>query len=186
MTTYRRRSETDKFRMALMQLRAKHKWTQETLASKLGVAKRTLSHWECGHWLPPVRQRLHVLLALHDVPPEYVLEVADGLGISADPAAQSFLQQYEDALDPPEPVAPPAPVVVAPPRVPIDPERLRASMDTLVRDAADAMNVSANELRAALGRALATCAELGGTLDEMRDAVAVRAKPAKVVSTHAT
>ena len=186
MTPYRRRSETDKFRHALWGLRRERQWTQETLASKLGVAKRTLSHWECGHWLPPVRQRLHVLLALHDMPPAHVLAVADGLGISADPAAQSFLQQYEDALDPPEPVAPPAPVVVAPPRVPIDPEVLRASMDALVRDAADAMNVSANELRAAVGRALATCAELGATLDEMRDAVAVRAKAVKVVSASAT
>jgi transcriptional regulator with XRE-family HTH domain len=177
----RRRSEADQFRRALLSVRTGNAWTQEQLAARLGVSKRTLSNWECGYWLPPHKQRLHLVLALRDQAPEHVLEVADGLGVSVDPATVPFLQPYRDALapPPPEPPPPPAPVVLPqpPPRVPTDPELLRKAMDAVLRDAADAMNVATNELRAAVARAITGCAELGGTLEEMRDAVAVRPKP---------
>jgi transcriptional regulator with XRE-family HTH domain len=151
------------------------------LAAKLGVSKRTLSNWECGYWLPPFKQRLHVVLSLRDVPAEYVLEIADGLAVSVDPAVAPFLQPFRDALDGPKRVAaepPPAltPEPPPPPRPRTDPRVLRSAMDAVVRDTADAMNVSANELRAAVGRSLAACAEIGGTLEEMREAVAVRGK----------
>ena len=176
----RRRSETDKFRVALMNLRDEQGWTQDTLAAKLGISKRTLSNWECGYWLPPFKQRVQVVLSLHDAPPEYVLAIADGLGVSLDPAAAPFLQPYRDALEGAapgeEPPPPPAP------RPPVNPEELRSAMDAIVRDAADAMNVPANELRAAIGRALTACAELGGTLEEMRDAVAVKGKAKRASS----
>ena len=139
-----------------------------------------MSNWECGYWLPHFKQRLHVVLSLHDLAPEHVLEVADALGVSVNPAVAPFLQPYKDAFygAPPgveEPVAPtPTP---APERVPTDPVLLRNAMDTVVRDASDEMNVPANELRAAVSRALAVCGELGGTLEEMRAAVAVKGKP---------
>jgi len=142
---------------------------------------RRPSNWERGYWLPPHKQRLDVVLSLRDEAPEHVLEIADGLGVSVDPATEPFLRKYRDALDPPPPVeeAPVAyvPVVVPePPRVPVDAAGLRAKMDAVVREAADAMNVSANELRVAFGRAVAGCAEMGGTLEEMREAVAVEEK----------
>jgi transcriptional regulator with XRE-family HTH domain len=50
-----------------MRLRDELGWTQEALAVKLGVTARTLSNWENGYWLPPLKQRLHVLLALRDM-----------------------------------------------------------------------------------------------------------------------
>jgi transcriptional regulator with XRE-family HTH domain len=175
--TPRRRSEAEWFRVTLLRLRRDHKWTQPQLAGMLGVSKRTLSHWECGHWLPPFKQRLHVVLSLRNVPPEYVLEIADGLGVSVDPAVAPFLQPYKDALDPP--VVEPAPVPPPPPapRPPVDPEALRNAMDAVMRDTADGLNVLANDLRAAVGRALATCGAMGGTLEEMQEAVTVKAKP---------
>jgi transcriptional regulator with XRE-family HTH domain len=181
----RQRDETDRFRIALLRLRGEREWSQPQLAARLGVSKRTLSNWECGYWLPPFKQRLHIVLALRDAPPEHVLAIADGLGVSVDPAVTPFLQPFRDALDPPPvvevvapvaPVAPPLPSVAEPPRPRVEPQRLREAMDSVVRDAADGMNVAANDLRAALGRAIATCGELGGTLEEMREAVLVKGK----------
>jgi transcriptional regulator with XRE-family HTH domain len=182
LSTRRRRSETDRFRQALLRLRGDNDWHQDTLARTLGVSKRTLSNWECGYWLPPFKQRIHIVLSLRDVAPEIVLEVADGLGVSVDPAVASFLKPYRDALDPPAPPAEPGvapalpPAPPPPPRMPTDAALLRRAVDVIVREAADGMNVSANELRAAIGRALATCAEIGGTVEEMREAVAVKEK----------
>jgi transcriptional regulator with XRE-family HTH domain len=160
-----------------MRLRREKGWTQDQLALTLGISKRTLSNWENGYWLPPFRQRVHVVLTLRDAPPEYVLEFADALGVSVDPTVAPLLQPYRDALDPPPAppsVPPPAPVA---PRVPVDPERLRAAMDAIVRDAADGMNVPANDLRAALSRAVSAGAEIGATLEELGQAVVVKGKP---------
>src|ERR1700691_5478105 len=94
----RRRDEADQSRLALVRLRREHDWTQPQLAARLGVSKRTLSNWECGYWLPHFKQRLHVVLSLHDLAPEHVLEVADALGVSVNPAVAPFLQPYKDAL----------------------------------------------------------------------------------------
>lgn len=169
----RRRSEAEVFRRALIQLRNEKKWNQAELAAILGVSKRTLSNWECGYWLPPVKQRLHVVLALRNTPPEYVLDIADALGVSHDPAVATFLKPFEDKLDG---VTPAPPAVPPPPRVPLDPARLRSAFDAVIRDAADAMNVSANDLRAAVARALALGSELAATIDEMQEALTVRVK----------
>ena len=65
--------------------------TQDILAARLRVSKRTLSNWENGYWLPPFKQRLHVALALRNAPPEYVLAIADALGVSADDAVTPLL-----------------------------------------------------------------------------------------------
>ena len=179
---HRRRPETETFRLALGRLREELGLTQASLAERLGVSDRTLSHWESGHWLPPSRQRVHVVLSMRDMPPEYVLEVADGLGVSADPAVTPLLQPFRDALDPPPPilaaplpVAPPPPPL-PPPRAPTDAVALRRTLDGVVRDRADAMNIAANDLRAAVGAALAAAVEIGATLEETRGAVEVRGK----------
>jgi transcriptional regulator with XRE-family HTH domain len=176
--TRRRRAEADKFRFALMALREAQGWTQQRLGIELSVSKRTLSNWECGYWLPPFKQRLHLVLALRDMPPEHVLDIADGLGVSIDPAVAPFLQPYRDALEEPEeaPVAAPPPPVPPPPPPRPSPEELRAAVDAVVRDAADGMNVSANELRAALGRALDACGAMNATLEDARGAVVVKEK----------
>jgi len=78
-TTHLKKSETEEFRVTLMLLRDALGWTQEELAIKLGVTARTVSSWENGYWLPPVKQRLHFLHALRDIPPGYVLAFADQL-----------------------------------------------------------------------------------------------------------
>jgi transcriptional regulator with XRE-family HTH domain len=180
--TPRRRSETDRFRIAVLRLRAEKKWTQGQLGAKLGVSKRTLSHWECGHWLPPFKQRVHLVLSLHELPPEHVLEIADGLGVSLHPAVEPLLKPYRDALygesedESPPPVAAPPP---EPPPPRPSPEQVRAALDAVVRDAADGMNVLANDLRATIDRALAASEALGGTLADTREALVVRTAKAK-------
>lgn len=175
---HRRRDETLTFRVLLVQLRQELGWQQDDLASKLQVSKRTLSHWECGHWLPPFKQRLHVVAALRDAPPEYVLAVADALGVSVNPAVAPMLQPFKDALDPPEPVLAPSP----PPRARVDADGLRRALDAIVWSVADEMNVAANDLRALVGRALAAGGEMGATLEELRDAVAVKRKAKSATS----
>jgi DNA-binding XRE family transcriptional regulator len=151
-------------------------WAQDVLAARLGISRRTLSHWETGHWLPPIKLRPHIVLALRNAPPEYVLEMADSLGVSVTPGTESMLQPFRDALeaDQAEP-APPVP----PPRVPPNPVVLRGAVDDVLRDAADEMNVSANELRAVLVRTLAACADQQATLEEAQAAVAVRERRRK-------
>jgi transcriptional regulator with XRE-family HTH domain len=175
---HRRREETLQFRAALARLRADREWNQSQLAGRLGISVRTLSHWECGHWFPPLKQRLDVVLKLHDMPPEHVLEIADGLGVSANPVVAPLLQPYRDALEEPDEdeAVPPAPAPPPePPRPRPSPEQVRAAVDAVVRDSADAMNVLANDLRAAIGRALAASGALGGTLEDTQEAVAVKA-----------
>jgi len=161
-----------------MRLRAEKKWTQDDLARVLRISKRTVCNWENGYWLPPFKQRVHVVVALHAMPPEYVLTIADGLGVSVDPAVAPLLQPHRDALAALDDDSPPAPPP-APPRPRPPPEAVRSAIDVIVRDAADGMNVLANDLRATLGRALAACAELGGTLEDAQAAVVVKAKPPK-------
>ncbi|MGO8995623.1 MAG: helix-turn-helix domain-containing protein [Polyangiaceae bacterium] len=165
-----------------MRLRTERGWTQDHLATKLGMSKRTLSHWENGHWLPPFKQRLHVVLSLHDMPPEVVLEVADGLGVSTNPVVEPLLKPYRDALygaqESDDDAAPT--VVVSPPRPRPEPKQLRAALDAVVFAAADAMNATPNDVRAVIDRALAASGDLGGTLEDTREAVAVKvAKPKK-------
>jgi transcriptional regulator with XRE-family HTH domain len=173
----RTRAEAEQFRLALLRLRNAMKWSQERLGLVLGISKRTVGNWENGYWLPPFNQRVHIVAALHKVPPEHVLEIADGLGVSVSPGAAPLLKAHREALADfnaePEPPLPP------PPRPRPSPEAVRSAIDVIVRDAADGMNVLANDLRATLGRALAACAELGGTLADAQAAVVVKAKPAK-------
>jgi transcriptional regulator with XRE-family HTH domain len=160
-----------------MRMRQELGWTQLDLATKLGISRRTLSHWESGHWFPPHKERLHVVLSLHDVPPEHVLEIADGLGVTLNPRVEPLLKPFRDALYGTEETPPPPPA--EPPRPRPTPEQLRAAVDVVLRDASDGMNVLTNDLRAAIGRALAASAELGGTLEDTREAVAVKPKAAK-------
>ena len=175
----RPRDETVRFRGAVQLLRRKLKINQESLARRLGISQRTLSNWENGYWLPPFKQRLHVVLALREMPPEYVLEIADALGVASDPAVAPLLQPFRDALEPDsvEEVAlqpPPPPAPPPPPRP--SAEEVRAKLDGIVREGADAMNVAANDLRAVMKRALEAAEELGATLEDVKGAVEVRKK----------
>ena len=176
--------QTQFFRYALLRIRGEQGWSQLAMAQRLGVSKRTLSTWENGQELPPFTHRMHLVVALHDQDPELVLEIADALGISAHPGVQPLLQQLRDSLEdesddapPPEPLPPPPP---PPPRP--APDVLRRAVDAVVREAADALNVSANELRAVMGQTLRVCAELGANVEETREAIAVKAKKARATS----
>src|SRR3984957_9362968 len=151
----RRSPEALLFSQALLRLRGELKWNQHELGAHLGVSVRTLTNWECGYWLPHYKQRLHVVLSLRHVPPEHVLAVADALGVSGDDAVAPFLQQFKDALDPPEveaapEPAPPAPLPPPSPPSPPRPTRgeLRAVVDPIVLDAANALAARANDVRA--------------------------------------
>jgi transcriptional regulator with XRE-family HTH domain len=174
-----RTAEALLFSQALQHLRDEMKWNQNQLGAHLGVSVRTLTNWECGYWLPHYRQRLHVVLSLRHVPAEHVLAVADALGVSGDEAVAPFLQQFKDALDPPEVETaaerpPPAPL---PPPAPPPPPRpslgeLRAVVDPIVLDAANALDARPNDVRAIVAKVIAACGGLGGTLQDVAGAVA--------------
>jgi transcriptional regulator with XRE-family HTH domain len=165
--TQRRRGEAEGFRVTLMRLRRELGWSQEKLASTLGVTARTLSNWENGYWLPPVKQRLHVLLSLRDMPPPYVLAFADHLGLSTDPAHDAFLQPFRDAVygAEEEPVAPPA-------RLPVHPKQLKSAVDAAVREVAAELGAKPSDVRAGVARVIAACARLGATIEEAHEAIA--------------
>jgi transcriptional regulator with XRE-family HTH domain len=178
----RRLPETLLFRQALQRLRSELKWTQHDLGAHLGVSVRTLTNWECGYWLPHYKQRLHVVLSLRNVPPGHVLDVAEALGVSGDAAVTPFLQQFKDALDPPDPGTAhedsPPPL---PPPPPPRPARgaLRALVDPIVLDAANALDARPNDVRAIVAKVVAACGALGATLEDVAGAVTAVAPKAK-------
>jgi transcriptional regulator with XRE-family HTH domain len=167
---YRTKSEARRFRVTLTALREELGWNQGDLAARVGVSVRTVSNWENGYWLPPEKQRLHVLLALRDVPPAYVLQIAETLGLTADPAHASLLQPFRDAL---AGVAERPPVAnVAPPRPPrVDGATLKRAIDAAVREVSDALDAKPNDVRAGVSRVLAACRELGGTIEDAHAAL---------------
>ncbi len=170
----RRSGETAAFRRALQRLRAEQSWTQAQLGAHLGVSVRTLTNWECGYWLPHFRQRLHIVTSLRNAPPEHVLAVADALGVSGDPLVAPLLQTFKDALDPPAPE--PAPALAAPAEPPPPPPRpapaeLRATVDPIVLEAANALDARPNDIRAVVAKVVAACLGMGATLDGVAEAV---------------
>jgi transcriptional regulator with XRE-family HTH domain len=168
----RRRSEANAFAIALRRLRDEMSWSQDALGARLGVSRRTLTSWECGYWLPPHKQRVQIVLSLKEAPPGHVLDLADGLGVSSDPAAAFLLEEFRQALN--EDEAEPSPDPPAPARPRPSPEQLRAATDAVVREAADVLDARPNDLRALVVRVLAVCGELGATLEEARAAATVR------------
>jgi DNA-binding XRE family transcriptional regulator len=152
----------------LMRVRRGLQWSQDDLAARLGVSRKTVSHWECGHWLPPANLHMHIITALYDAPSEHVLAMADTLGVSAHPVAKALLASHRAALG-----LSSDGVARAPARTAADPTLL-ATVDAILRDAADTLDVSANDLRVVLAHALGACAERGATLEAARDAVAIK------------
>ena len=164
----RRHSEYQNFAVALMYLRKAMRWTQQELAVRLGVSRRTLVSWENTHWLPPHKQRLHVVLTIGESSPEFALKVAQTLGLGGDPLAQPTLAALERAVEaadqPPPPERP-------------SPEALRTAVDATVRFEADGLNVTASALRGAITRTLTTAAATGATLEDFVEALRVRKAP---------
>jgi transcriptional regulator with XRE-family HTH domain len=155
-----------------MRIRDELGWSQSTLAARLSVSKRTISSWENGYWLPPFKQRMHVLYALRSVPAHHVLTIANALGLSQDDAVAQFLEPYERAVD--GDVDEPAPALPDPPkRVAVSPEALRGAVDAAVKDVADAIDARPNDVRMAVGRVLAVCAAMQATVEEAQAAVVV-------------
>ncbi len=180
------------FARALGMLRDACGWTQDRLAVELAVSRRTLGNWESAFWLPPLKHRVHLVLALRDVPPAHVLAVADALGVASDKAVAPLLAQFERALDvelgrgavvsptpaplpPPAPPAPPPP----PPRVAPPAEAVRRAVDSVVQTSADTLDVRASDLRAVVVKILTACEEIGANLEETRAAAATARQPAK-------
>ncbi len=131
-----RRPGNDRFRLALIRLRSELGWTQETLAQELSVSPRTLSNWENGYWLPPFRQRIHIVVALRDAPPEQL----------GPRSRRRPRRQHQSGGRAPSPLVPPGARQrsTKKERAPGDPvhsradrRRARAAIDPLVRELAD-------------------------------------------------
>ncbi len=190
----RAREEAAKFASVLRAIRTQMGWKQPAMAQRLGVSRRTLVSWECGYWLPPPKLRVHLVLALKEASPRWLLVLADSLGVSSNPAAGFLLQEFHDAiadeerdaeaakarLDPPPPEPPPEPPPPPPPAPPrATPEELKQVTDAIVWQAADALNVRPNDLRAVVSKLLSAWSEKGATPDDAAAAVAVTARRAE-------
>jgi transcriptional regulator with XRE-family HTH domain len=108
---------------------------QSVLAGYVSVSARTLSRWENGALSPTPQQRVRLVDALQDAPPDVLASLADLLGV-----------ELEEA-DEPQAVAPPviAPAPAVPPPSFVD---LRAALDGVVLAAADEHDVVPRKLRA--------------------------------------
>jgi transcriptional regulator with XRE-family HTH domain len=167
----RRRDEARAFAGALLALRGHMEWTQAQLGARLGVSRRTLTNWECGYWLPPHKQRVHIVLALKEAPPAHILNVANGLGVSANPAASFLLKEFEYALeheDDDEDALAPVPRPT--------PEELKVIADAIVREGADALDVRPSDLRGVMVKLLDACAAKGAALKDVLAAATPKVK----------
>jgi DNA-binding transcriptional regulator YiaG len=192
-TTRRRRSELEAFAAAMQLLRTSLERDQGSMAALLEVSQRTLSDWENQYSLPDPKERLHFLYTLHGVAPDHVKEFAEILGLIDHPAVAPLLPPDEPEAPPPPPPPPPvvveaAPLPPAPPQPPPAPEppppvvptrdEVAALVDGIVREAADAVDVRASDLRRGVHAVLEAIAQKGASIDDVRAvlAVAVRAK----------
>ena len=192
-TTPRRRSELETFALAMQLLRESLKYEQGRMAIHLEVSQRTLSDWENQYSIPDAKERLHFLYTLHGFAPDHVQEFAEIFGLRDHPGVAPLLPKDEPAAPPPAPApppllveaAPPPPPPPEPPPVPEPPppvaptrDEIAALVDAVVREAADAVDVRASDLRRGVHAVLEAIAESGASIDDTRAvlAVAVRAK----------
>jgi transcriptional regulator with XRE-family HTH domain len=71
------REPLERVESALRDARQRQGMTQRELGARVGVAGETVSHWECGSWVPPAHQVFRLARALRLDP--WVL--AEGLGV---------------------------------------------------------------------------------------------------------
>ena len=171
----RRRSELKVFAATLRRVRGERELAQGAMAAWLGVSPRTLSDWENSYSLPEAKERLHFLYAINDIDPDYVESFAELLGLRAHPAIAPLVgdDDGDDAV-----VAPPLAASPLPPESPAPPkatrEELKAILDGAVREAADAIDVRASDLRRSVHAVLGALAEKGGSIDDARAALGAK------------
>jgi DNA-binding transcriptional regulator YiaG len=180
-TRSRRRSELETFATTMRILRKSLGREQRRMAALLEVSQRTLSDWENQHAIPDVKERLHFLHTLHGFAPDYVETFAAIFGLDEHPGVTPLLPKEEPEAPPPAPPLLPVVVEAAPPPLPPSAssrEEVALLVDRVVREAADAVDVRASDLRRGVHAVLEAVAEKGATLDDARAvlAAAVRAK----------
>ena len=189
--TYRR-PELKAFATDMRTLRASLKVDQVIMANHFGVSPRLLSDWENGYSQPDVKQRLHFLYTLSQLDPDWVGTFASYFGLAEHPAIVPLLEDDaddNDATHDGQGQAPAAAQVdaplqqttdLAPPRSPPydppapqkrAPEDLRAQIDAALREAADAVDVRASDLRRGLYAVLGVVAQQGASIDDVRAAL---------------
>ena len=134
-------------------------WSQSDFALRLGVVRRTLVYWENGYWLPPEKERLHLVLLVGKWSPAHALAIAEAMALTLDPLAAPVLAFLRGAVEDaakPRPARPTA-------------DALRAAVDGVVRVEADGLNVTANVLRKAVARVVGAAS--GATLEDLAVAV---------------
>lgn len=144
-----------KFAELLRHLRADLELNQPTMARHLGVAAKTLSNWEMGFWLPPPKIQFHVLLALRELVPERVSDLAEALGVHYD---ETDGRRFR------------GPARASTKGGPSEAE-LRGHLDPIIWRAAEAMNVSPNDVRAFAVELLLKLDERGAALPTAARAV---------------
>jgi hypothetical protein len=125
--------------------------SQNDLARKLGVSRRTGQRWSAGSG--PVGTDLQNMARLvHGADPRLAAEIAEAAGTTLEALG----------LRPPAPPSLPSPSPVTPPVPPPPPDRV---VDAVVCAAAEAMQVMPQSVRPALLAAFACARELGLTVE---------------------
>lgn len=129
------------FSRALSSARAAHGWTQEDVASALGISRKTYLLMESTRWLPSARQRAHFVRVLHRMIPAAAEELVRLFG--------ETLADYVDT----NPASPgqPAPPAVAPL---LDTKYARLVFDSALLGVAEELDTSPRILRPLLASLL--------------------------------
>ena len=180
----RRRPELKEFARTMQAVRGGLKIDQGSMAIRLGVSQRLLSNWENGYAQPEAKEHLHFIYRMHEVAPEWVETFALLFGLGEHPALEPLFPDEPEVPPPPPDVAPvPIPVasppveVVAPPPLPAPTrEEVRALLDSVVREAADVVDVRASDLRRGLYAVLDALVDAGVSIEDARAALGMKAK----------
>jgi transcriptional regulator with XRE-family HTH domain len=138
--------------------------SQEELASKLGVSRRSITRWHAGQSTPGVEQLAMLARMVHRTDASVAARLAEEAGTSLAALGLVTAAPAARAPEPPPAAAPPPPA----PR-PFPPTRLM--VESIVCAAAETMKTVPSEVREVLRAAFSRARGLGLTIEEVDDAL---------------
>jgi transcriptional regulator with XRE-family HTH domain len=144
--------------------------SQEELASKLGVSRRSITRWYAGQSTPGVEHLGLLARMVHRTDASVATRLAEEAGTSLAALGLVTVAPAARAPEPPPPALPPPP----PPR-PFPPTRLM--VESIVCAAAETMQTVPSEVREVLRAAFSRARGLGLTIEEVDDALSPAVEP---------
>jgi transcriptional regulator with XRE-family HTH domain len=145
--------------------------SQEDLASKLGVSRRSITRWYAGQSMPGVEHLAALARMVHRTDASVAARLAEEGGTSL--AALGLVTVAPAARSAEPPLAAPGP---PPPPRPFPPTRLM--VESIVCAAAETMQTVPSEVREVLRAAFSRARGLGLTTEEVDDALSPPVEPA--------